>query len=101
MKTEKVIEHIVEWLKSYAQNAKMDGFVLGISGGVDSAVVSALCAKTGLQTLCVEMPIHQAESQVSRAKEHIDFLKQNHKNVSSTQVELRSEERRVGKESRP
>lgn len=88
MKTEKVIEHIVEWLKSYAQNAKMDGFVLGISGGVDSAVVSALCAKTGLQTLCVEMPIHQAESQVSRAKEHIDFLKQNHKNVSSTQVDL-------------
>ena len=88
MKTEKVIKHIVEWLKSYADNAKMDGFVLGISGGIDSAVVSALCARTGLHTLCVEMPIHQAENQVSRAKEHINFLTQNHKNVSSTQVDL-------------
>ncbi|MDX1783990.1 MAG: NAD(+) synthase, partial [Aequorivita vladivostokensis] len=60
MQTEKVIDYIVDWLKSYATNAKMDGFVLGISGGIDSAVTSALCAKTGLRTLCVEMPIHQA-----------------------------------------
>ena len=90
MQTEKVIEHIVEWLKKYAVDANMDGFVLGISGGVDSAVVSALCAKTGLQTLCVEMPIHQAENQVSRAKEHISFLMRNHANVSNTQVALSS-----------
>ena len=41
MQTEKVVEHIVNWLKTYAENAKMNGFVLGISGGIDSAVVSA------------------------------------------------------------
>ena len=59
MQTEKVVDHIVNWLKDYATNAGMNGFVLGISGGIDSAVTSALCAKTGLRTLCLEMPIHQ------------------------------------------
>lgn len=88
MQTEKVIDHIVQWLKNYAIKAKMEGFVLGISGGVDSAVASTLCAKTGLRTLCVEMPIHQAISQVSRAREHISFLKKNFANVSNTEVDL-------------
>jgi NAD+ synthase len=68
MQTEKVVEHIVDWLKNYAVSAKMEGFVIGISGGIDSAVTSALCAKTGLKLLCLEMPIHQEASQVSRAK---------------------------------
>ena len=88
MQTEKVIDHIVNWLKNYAINARMDGFVLGISGGIDSAVTSSLCAKTGLQTLCVELPIHQAESQVSRAEEHIAQLKKRFANVSDVRVDL-------------
>ena len=75
IQTEKVNEHIVRWLKSYANKANVNGFVVGISGGVDSAVTSTLCAQTGFPTLCVEMPIHQANSQVNRAKEHIDQLK--------------------------
>ena len=90
MQTEKVIEHIVNWLKNYAINAKMDGFVVGISGGIDSAITSALCAKTGMRTLCVEMPIHQAPSQVSRGREHIQFLKEKYANVSNTEVNLTS-----------
>jgi len=88
MDSKKVIEHIVEWLVSYAKNAKVNGFVIGVSGGIDSAVTSALCAKTGLQTLCVEMPIHQSINQVNRANEHIDFLKNNYQNISSLQVDL-------------
>ena len=48
MKTEKVVEHIVHWLNDYASNAKVNGFVIGVSGGIDSAVTSTLCAKTGL-----------------------------------------------------
>ena len=64
MQVEKVTAHIVGWLKQYAEEAKMDGFVIGVSGGVDSAVTSTLCAMTGLKTLCVEMPIHQAKGQV-------------------------------------
>ena len=75
MKSQKVIDHIVNWLKDYAINAKQDGFVVGVSGGIDSAVTSTLCAMTGLRTLCVEMPIHQAPSQVTRAQEHIAQLK--------------------------
>lgn len=90
MKTEKVIDHIVDWLKTYSINAGMKGFVIGISGGIDSAVVSALCAKTGLRTLCVEMPINQSENQVSRGKEHINHLKEKFSNVSNTEVNLTS-----------
>lgn len=90
MHTEKVIDYIVDWLKKYAVNARMEGFVVGISGGIDSAVTSALCAKTGIRTLCVEMPIHQAPNQVSRGREHIQFLKEKFANVSNTEVNLTS-----------
>lgn len=86
--SEKVNEHIVNWLKNYAEKAKVNGFVVGISGGIDSALTSTLCAQTGLQTLCVEMPIHQAASHVSRAQEHIAQLKKRFSNVSETRADL-------------
>jgi NAD+ synthase len=88
MKTEQVIDHIVEWLKEYATNAKVNGFVVGVSGGIDSAVTSSLCAKTGFPTLCIEMPIHQAKSHVTRAQEHIKQLKERFDNVTDTRVDL-------------
>lgn len=88
MKTEKVVDYIVNWLKDYAKNANINGFVIGISGGIDSAVTSTLCAKTGLSLMCLEMPIHQAESQVSRALNHIDWLKSNFDKVTMTNVNL-------------
>ncbi|AYN66877.1 NAD(+) synthase [Euzebyella marina] len=88
MQTEKVTDHIVNWLKSYAQNAGIKGFVIGVSGGIDSAVTSTLCAKTGLDLLCLEMPIHQAENQVSRASDHIDWLQANFSNVNRQPVNL-------------
>ena len=90
MNTERVSEHIVNWLKNYATNAKVNGFVIGVSGGIDSAVTSTLCAKTGLKLICVEMPIHQAESQVNRALEHINNLKKEFSNVSSIKIDLTS-----------
>ena len=64
MKNQEVIEHIVQWLKTYAKKNQMNGFVIGISGGIDSALTSTLCAKTGLPTLCLEIPIKQQENQV-------------------------------------
>lgn len=90
MNAEKVTEHIVNWLKNYANNAGVKGFVVGISGGIDSALTSTLCAQTGLKTICVEMPIHQAENQVNRAIEHINQLKKNYSNVSSIRIDLTS-----------
>ncbi len=88
MQTEKVIEHIVNWLRDYAQNANCEGFVIGVSGGIDSAVTSTLCAKTGLNLLCIEMPIHQGENQVTRADNHINWLMDNYPNVSRQPVNL-------------
>jgi len=82
------VDHIVNWLKSYAQNAKVNGFVVGISGGIDSAVTSLLCAQTGLQTLCVEMPIHQPPNHVTRAQEHISYLKSQFSDVSDVRTDL-------------
>ncbi|NDV43462.1 NAD(+) synthase [Flagellimonas sediminis] len=88
MQTEKVIEHIVDWLKDYATRAKCNGFVIGVSGGIDSAVTSTLCAKTGMDLLCLEMPIHQGKNQVTRADKHIDWLMANFPNVSRQPVDL-------------
>ncbi len=88
MQTEKVIDHIVTWLRDYANNANIKGFVIGISGGIDSAVTSTLCAKTGLELLCLEMPIHQGKNQVSRADNHINWLIQHFPNVSRQPVNL-------------
>jgi len=88
MQTEKITEKIVSWLKDYAQNAKMNGYVIGVSGGVDSAVVSTLCAMTGLKTLLIEMPIHQKEDQVNRAWEHIEDLKSIFSNIEAISLNL-------------
>ncbi|NQX82941.1 MAG: NAD(+) synthase [Flavobacteriaceae bacterium] len=82
------IEYIVDWLKKYAIESKTTGFVIGISGGIDSAVTSTLCAKTGLPTICVEMPIDQALAEVARAENHISFLKKKYSNVTSIKVYL-------------
>jgi len=85
---ESVNNQIVSWLRNYADNARVKGFVVGISGGVDSAVTSSLCAQTGLEVLCVEMPIHQAESQVSRGREHIAQLQKRFPNVWHKEADL-------------
>jgi len=88
MQTENVTKHIVNWLKDYAVNTDVNGFVIGVSGGIDSAVTSTLCAKTGLPLLVLEMPIHQADSQVNRAMKHIEWLQQNFNNVTTEQIDL-------------
>lgn len=88
MKTKQVIEHIVKWLKDYATNAGVKGFVVGVSGGIDSAVTASLCAKTGLEVLLIEMPIHQAESQVNRAWEHMHNLEAKYPTVKTQNVNL-------------
>ena len=88
MQVEKVTKYIISWLKEYATNARVKGFVIGVSGGIDSAVTSTLCAKTGFPTLCLEMPIHQEEGQVSRAKRHILSLQKQYENVSMNHINL-------------
>ena len=88
MKTDAVIQHITDWLAEYNQRSGTAGFVIGVSGGIDSAVSSTLAARTGQPLLCLEMPIYQSVNQVSRARKHISFLEQNFDNVSGQEVEL-------------
>lgn len=88
MNCELVVEHIVGWLKDYAAQSRTAGFVVGISGGIDSAVVSALSAMTGLKTLCVTLPIHQPASHIVRAEEHIASLRAKYDNVTASTADL-------------
>lgn len=83
-----VADYITQWLKDYVNKSGTKGFVMGVSGGIDSAVVSTLCARTGFPLTVVEMPIHQDADQVTRAKNHIQFLKDNYDNVTSVEVDL-------------
>ena len=75
MNNKAVIDFITSWLKEKVHSARKEGFILGVSVGIDSAVTSTLAAATGYKTVCLELPIHQEEKQVSRAQKHIEFLK--------------------------
>ena len=88
MQTQAVIEHIVRWLHDYAGQARVKGFIVGISGGIDSAVVSALVARTSLDVLLLEMPIRQQAEQIDRAQQHIADLQNRFANVRSLRVDL-------------
>ncbi len=90
MNTSGVVDHITNWLSDYAQKSGTTGFVIGVSGGIDSAITSTLGARTGLDMLCLEMPIHQETLQVGRAFDHITWLKSQYSNVRSAKVELTS-----------
>lgn len=79
---------ISDWLAAYCNQARQDGYVIGISGGVDSALTSTLCARTGLKTILVSMPIHQQPDQLKRAQQHIAWLTENFSNVTSIEVDL-------------
>ena len=68
------INHIVKWLKAYARSAKISTFVVGISGGIDSSVVSALCARTGIKTIVVQMPIRQNKKLDNRSSMQAGWL---------------------------
>ncbi len=92
MQTTKVIEYITNWLKDYkTQNPNIKGFVVGVSGGIDSALVSTLCASTGIPLLVLDLPIHQAKSELQRSAKHIAWLKRQYgNNVQSHLVDLTS-----------
>ena len=88
MQTQKVKDHIVQWLTDYAREAGAKGYVIGVSGGVDSGVVSKLCAMTGLELLMIEMPIRQKQDQVNRAWEHMNDVTAKFPNAKSLSVDL-------------
>ena len=90
MNSLKISEHIIKWLNDYIDNSKISGFIIGISGGVDSALTSTLCALTGKKVILLSMPIRQTKSEFERANNHIKDLKSKFKNVESLEIDLTS-----------
>ena len=88
MKKTETIKFIVDWIKNYKETNNLNGFVVGVSGGVDSALTSTLCALSGIKTLCLNMPIKQKEEQYQRAERHIQWLKKKFDNVESVDINL-------------
>ena len=75
------IDYIVNWIKEYANTNDRKSLVVGISGGIDSAVVSTLCAKTNLPTHCLTMPITQISAQHNLSMRHGKWLSEQFSNV--------------------
>ena len=82
------IRHIVKWIKAYARSAKINTLVVGISGGIDSSVVSALCAETGINTIVVQMPIRQNKTLNNRSSMHATWLMERYPNVTHMSMDL-------------
>ena len=85
---EELKERIVKWIKDYADENKIQSLVVGVSGGIDSAVVSTLCAETGLPTFPLGMPIHQDSDQESLSDLHLAWLEKKYKNVKILKFNL-------------
>ena len=90
MNAELINKHIVNWIKNYCYNNSMKSLVIGVSGGIDSALTSTLCAETNIKTIVVSMPIHQNKKQFKLAENHIDWLKKKYHNVESLNINLSS-----------
>jgi NAD+ synthase len=79
---------ITNWLRDYSKEANDKTFVIGVSGGIDSAVTSTLCAETGALTYVVSLPIEQNKEELSRAESHIEWLCNKYENVIPLQFNL-------------
>ena len=90
MNSSEKINYISNWIRDYAEsiNNKPKTLVIGVSGGVDSALTSTLCARTGLKTIAVSMPIKQNSSQHDLSLRHLKFLKDNFSNIETKIIEL-------------
>jgi NAD+ synthase len=88
MKPQQRITRIVSWIRKYARQSGMQQLVVGISGGIDSSVVSTLCAQTGLPTIAVIMPIHQSTHTQRLSQAHGRWLQDRYQNVEVQQFKL-------------
>ena len=90
MNVEKRAKIIIDWIDNYCRNMSFDpkSLVVGVSGGIDSSVVSALCALTGRKTIVLSMPIKQIKSQHDLSVKHGDWLASKHKNTEYKLIDL-------------
>ena len=90
MDVKKRAKIITEWINNYCDSAtyKPKALIVGISGGIDSSVVSTLCANTGRKTIVLTMPIKQIKSQHELSMQHANWLKDKYKNVDHYLLEM-------------
>ncbi len=79
---------IVRWLRDYYYMHAIKAFVVGVSGGIDSAVTSTLCAKTELPTYVLTMPLHSSEENTELSDAHAQHLVEDYSNVTLVNVDL-------------
>jgi NAD+ synthase len=79
---------IDRWLKDYYYFHAIKSFVVGVSGGIDSAVVSTLCAETGFPTYILTMPLHSKEENTELSELHAYQLVEKYPNVTIVNVDL-------------
>ena len=87
---EDLTDRIVRWLKDYYWQYNIKAFVVGVSGGIDSAVVSSLCARTGLPTYVVCMPLDSTHDNSKLSEDHANKLDSEYDNVTKVMIELSS-----------
>ena len=85
---EDLAEQIVDWIKDYYWDNDLGGLVVGVSGGIDSAVVSTLCARTGLPTYILTMPLDSKKENTELSDTHAEFLKNKYPNVVHYDIDL-------------
>lgn len=83
-----MVKEIAKWISDYSRDNNLSPLIIGISGGIDSALVSTLCAITGIETLVVSLPIHQKDDQLSRARNHAKWLSSKYDNVTFIEKDL-------------
>ena len=90
MNIEKRAKIITSWINNYCENTSFlpKSLIIGISGGIDSSVVSTLCALTNRRTIVLSMPIKQIKSQHDLSIEHGKWLTNRFKNVEHKILEL-------------
>ena len=79
---------IVNWISDYCWKYNIKSLVVGVSGGIDSAVVSTLCAETGLPTYVLTMPLHSKEDNTELSDAHASALVDKYPNVTNVNVDL-------------
>ena len=79
---------VVGWLCKYANDNNVKSFVVGVSGGIDSAVSSTLAAKTGLPVYAVGMPLNQKIEQETLSDAHLFWLESLYPNVKKLKADL-------------
>jgi NAD+ synthase len=87
MKNIEIVNHIVKWLEDFSIKSQTSGFVVGVSGGIDSALVSTLCAKSGKKVIAISMPMYMY-GEINPAHANLKWLSNHFSNVAIKEIDL-------------